>query len=181
MTTEQSWPQLVESSESSSDAFRKGMRKFAASVTVITTVKDGVPHGMTATAFSSVAADPPTILVVINQTARTHPLIDASGVFAVNLLNVSQRHLANQFSAKHPNQFEGIEYFNGPKTQAPIFQEAASFLECRLTNRIDVETHTVFFGRVLTCETNDRAPLLYYCGGYHNLAMHPNLELELSR
>ena len=150
----------------SSDDFRAAMRKFAASVTIVTTNSDGQPHGMTATAVSSVSADPPTILVVINRTARTHPLIGSAGAFAVNLLARDQQGLANRFSVKHPDQFDGIDYFESPHIRAPVFYGVASFVECRLISQKDVGTHTVFFGEVLHCGTAGAVPLLYYEGAF---------------
>ena len=151
------------------DNFRAAMRKFASSVTVITTSNAGTHHGMTATAVCSVSADPPTILVVVNRTARTHPLIGAAGVFTVNLLTQEQQGLANRFSGHHPDQFGGIDYRETALTGSPVFDGVASFLECRLVSQLDVGTHTVFFGRVLHCGGSEAAPLLYHEGSYRDL------------
>ena len=150
----------------SQDDFRAAMRKFAASVTIVTTCSDGQHHGMTATAVSSVSAEPPTILVVINRTARTHPLIGSAGAFTVNLLARDQQDLAKRFSVKYPDQFDGIEYFESPHIRAPVFYGVASFLECRLIRQMDIGTHTVFFGEVLHCGTAGSVPLLYYEGSF---------------
>jgi flavin reductase len=152
------------------DAFRSAMRGFAASVTIITTSTDGKHHGMTATAVSSVSADPPTVLVVVNRTARTHPLIGSARAFTVNLLSSDQKELANRFSTKHPDQFDGVDYYESPNTGSPVFRGVTSYLECRLISQKDVGTHTVFFGEVLHCGAEETAPLLYYRGGYHDLA-----------
>ncbi len=147
-------------------SFRSAMRKFASSVTIITTSSGGHHHGMTATAFSSVSAEPPTILVVINRTARTHPLIGSAGAFTVNLLTGDQQALAARFSTKHPDQFDGIGFHSSPNTGSPVFHGVACYLECRLISRMDVGTHTVFFGEVLHCEAAGSDPLIYYDGGY---------------
>ena len=155
--------------EVDANEFRAAMRNFASSVTIITTNTGGQHHGMTATAVCSVSAEPPTILVVVNRTARTHPLIEATGAFTVNLLARDQQALAARFSVKHPNQFEGIDYFETVRTRSPVFREVASFLECRLVSQLDVGTHTVFFGRVLHCKGSSALPLLYHEGEYRDL------------
>jgi flavin reductase (DIM6/NTAB) family NADH-FMN oxidoreductase RutF len=142
------------------------MRKFASSVTIITTTNGGEHHGMTATAVFSVSADPPTVLVVINRTARTHPLIGSAGAFTVNLMAGDQQALADRFSAKHPNQFEGLDFDLSPNMGSPVFRGVASFLECRLISQMDVGTHTVFFGEVLHCHAATVDPLVYYDGAY---------------
>ena len=54
------------------DAFKAAMSRFATGVTIVTTHdKDGI-HGFTVNAFASVTADPPTVLVCVNRTARAH-------------------------------------------------------------------------------------------------------------
>ena len=45
------------------DEFRNAMRRLAVAVNVITISVDGAPMGMTATALSSLCADPPSLLI----------------------------------------------------------------------------------------------------------------------
>jgi flavin reductase (DIM6/NTAB) family NADH-FMN oxidoreductase RutF len=155
--------------------YRLAMRKFAASVTIITTGSGDQLHGMTATAVCSVSAEPPTILVVINRTARTHPLIGNAGFFTVNILAEDQRSLADRFSIKHPNQFEGISHNPSRNTKSPVLSGAAAYLECKLIRQVDVGTHTIFLGEVLHCNPSDANPLLYYEGRYSELALGQRL------
>src|SRR5437667_3540374 len=81
--------------------FRKVLSHFAAGVTVVTTV-DGErrPHGLTATAFSSVSLDPPLVLVCVDKQAETYPQFEPAGVFAVNFLSLEQQQISQRF-AKH--------------------------------------------------------------------------------
>lgn len=157
-------------SEVDATKFRSTMRKFAAGVTIITTVHQGTLHGMTATAICSVSADPPTVLVVINRTARTHPLIMGAGFFTVNILAKEQRWLAERFGLKLPDQFEGVEYARGKSTPSPVMSGVAAFLECQLVEQIDVETHTIFVGRVVGCGASASEPLAYCDGRYAQVA-----------
>lgn len=150
----------------SSDEFRAAMRQFASSVTIITTVNDNVPHGMTATAVCSVCAEPATVLVVVNRTTRSHPLIGAARSFTINLLSREQLELANRFSGKLADQFEGVDCFESPNTGSPVFEGVSSYLECELIDQVEMGTHTVFFGKVLYCGSSEDAPLLYHAGRY---------------
>ncbi len=150
------------------DTFRAVMRRQAASVTIITTNHDAAVHGMTATAFTSVCADPPTILIVINRSARSHPLIDRSGIFAVNILEAGQAAIAKRFSGKLDDQFDGVPFAHGV-TGAPIIDGASAYLECRISQRIEVETHTLFVGRVIAGATAPGEPLIYHEGAYAGL------------
>ncbi|ODA67741.1 FMN reductase (NADH) NtaB [Methyloligella halotolerans] len=143
------------------DIFRAVMRQLAGGVTVITTVDEGKPHGFTATAFCSVCAEPPTVLIVVNRTARTHPHIDARRHFAVNLLADSQTDLANRFAGKMENQFDGMSY-TIPEDGAPVFDGVAAQLQCIVSSRLDVGTHTIFIGDVVGGGTSESGPLVYH-------------------
>ncbi|MFD0986295.1 flavin reductase family protein [Methyloligella solikamskensis] len=143
------------------DIFRSAMRQLAGGVTIITTVDRGTLHGFTATAFCSVCAEPPTVLIVVNRTARTHPHIDARRHFAVNLLSDSQTDLANRFAGKMENQFEGMAY-TLPEGGAPVFDGVAAHLQCIVSSRLDVGTHTIFIGDVIGGGTSESGPLVYH-------------------
>jgi len=158
----------TESNAISRDTFRSVMRRQAASVTIITTCHDAALHGMTATAFTSVCADPPTILIVVNRSARSHPLIDGSGLFTVNILAEEQVALASRFSGKLDDQFNGVPFTLG-STGAPILEGCSAHLECVVAQRIEVETHTLFVGHVLAGATSPGEPLVYHEGIYSGL------------
>jgi flavin reductase (DIM6/NTAB) family NADH-FMN oxidoreductase RutF len=141
------------------------MRKLAGSVTVITTEDEGSLHGFTATAVCSVCADPPSILIVVNRSARTHPHIDKRGAFAVNILAEEQADLASHFATKSPNQFDGVEHTVTPRG-VPIISAAAAHIECRVDQKYDVGTHTIFIGHVIAGSTEMAAPLIYHDAQY---------------
>jgi len=67
-------------------AFLAAMRKVAATISLVTTRENGSAHGMTATAISSLSADPPAILVCIKRSASIHGPLCRVKWFCVNLL-----------------------------------------------------------------------------------------------
>jgi flavin reductase len=148
--------------------FRTVMRQLAASVTVITTDFGGSSHGMTATAVCSVCADPPTILIVVNRSARTHPIIAESGIFVVNILARNQSVLSDRFAGKIVDQFAGIDYTPGIEG-SPVLSGTAAHLECRVVAANDVGTHTIFIGQVIDGNAVSTQPLIYYNGKYVGL------------
>lgn len=148
--------------------FKNLMRGVASTVSVVTTVHEGEPHGMTATAFSSVSADPPMVLIVLNKTTRSHPLISASRLFIVNMLQEGQVELSARFAGKVDDQFAGIRWRPG-RTGAPILNDVLSYFECETVSEVDVGTHTIFVGRVIGGEASGKPPLLYHCGQYKSL------------
>jgi len=147
------------------DAFRSVMRQLAGAVTVITTEGSGKLHGFTATAVCSVCADPPTVLIAVNQSARTHPHIDQKDAFAINVLSEDQKGVAEHFATKGDNQFETAAYRLSERG-IPLLANAAAHLECEVYKMIPIGTHTLFVGRVIGTGFERRAPLVYYNARY---------------
>jgi flavin reductase len=146
-------------------SYRQAMRRIASSVAVITTAFGGRIHGMTATAMTSVSIDPPTLLVVVNRTTRTHPIIARSRRFAVNVLAVGQEEIARRFAAGVENQFDGVPH-ELHAAEVPIIAGTAATFVCIATEAIDVATHTIFIGEVEEARHADLVPLLYRDGRY---------------
>src|SRR3954470_24263864 len=94
-----------ELNEVSGDEFKLVMRRFAASVNVITSANGSVKNGMTATAVCSVSADPPSALIIVNKSTRSHPIIVDTKAFAVNVLSSSQKQVAGHFASKLADPF----------------------------------------------------------------------------
>ena len=148
--------------------FKAVMRKLAGTTCIISTGRDDGLHGLTATAVCSVSAEPPTILVVINRSSRTHPHIDANKAFTVNLLAEGQRAIAELFASKTPDQFAQIEH-SRLDDSCPVIDGAAAFLHCRVKHQLDVETHTIFIGEVMDGGVTAEKPLVYYDSGFWTL------------
>ncbi|MBN9604524.1 MAG: flavin reductase family protein [Afipia felis] len=147
------------------DQFKAVMRRFAASVNVITSADSDVLNGMTATAVCSVTTEPPSVLIIVNRANRSHPIIKNSQAFAVNVLSEEQKGLAQHFASRANDPFASVEHFIG-KTGCPIIKGADAFLECVVTQETEVGSHTIFVGQVVASETFDERPLLYHAGQY---------------
>lgn len=147
------------------NAFRTVMRQLAGCVTVISTEDSGSLHGFTATAVCSVCAEPPTILIAVNRTARTHPHIDRKGSYAVNILADGQKHIAEHFAGKKDDQFATIEHSIGV-TGVPLISGAAAHLECKVKQKISIGTHTLFVGEVIGSGADVLKPLIYHDAKY---------------
>jgi len=153
----------------SEEQFKSLMRSMAASVAIIATNQDGRYHGMTATAMCSVSATPATLLIVINRSTRSHPIISATKYFTVNILAEHQQAIGKRFASRHINPFDGIEHrvgFNG----SLIISEAAAYIECTTVAEIDVGTHTIFVGNIIGGDVSRARPLLYHDGKYKSVS-----------
>lgn len=152
------------------DAFKKALRGWASGVTVVTSRAGEKVHGMTVSAFSSVSADPPLVLVCANRASATHGIIEEGGVFAVNILAEHQQDVSNVFASSkyEDSRLERVGWTEGA-TGAPIIDEALASLECRVRSAHHEGSHTIYIGQVESVHANDADPLLYYKGGYRSL------------
>lgn len=152
------------------DAFKKALRGWASGVTVVTSRAGDKVHGMTVSAFSSVSADPPLVLVCANRASTTHGIIEEGGVFAVNILAEHQQEVSNVFASSkyEDSRLERVRWTEGA-TGAPIIDEALASLECRVRSAHHEGSHTIYIGQVESVEASDADPLLYYKGRYRSL------------
>jgi len=152
------------------DAYRAVMRGWPSGVTIVTMPGDEGPHGMTASAFTSVSVDPPMVLVVVDQRWRSHAHIAEHRVFCVNILAEGQAEWSDRFAGRHgalPDRFAGIATARGV-TGVPHLVAASAWLDCQVVQAHRAGDHTIFVGRVVACGSGEASarPLLYYDGAY---------------
>jgi flavin reductase len=158
------------------DRFRAVLGRFATGVSVMTTVVDGVPHGMTASAVSSVSLEPPLVLVCVERGAVMATQVAASGVFALSFLADVQADLSAGFA--DPSRPEGHAQFTGLATSeavtgALIVDGCVAWVDCRTWATYDGGDHLIVVGEVVALGaggvpegTQGPRPLLYYSSGY---------------
>ena len=177
-------PGCVDSDRVDPDRMRGALRDLVSPVTVITTILDGRAWGLTVSAFTPVCLDPPTILVCVNRETATAACIAAEGRFGVNVLAEHQTSLSRRCAAPGVPKFLAPDELLSTGGSAPvvspwvpIIRDALVSFECA-AERIDVGTHMVVLGRVLTMHTAStrstrstrsipvNRPLLYGNGQY---------------
>lgn len=150
------------------------MRGVASSVTVVTTDGPAGRHGATVSAFSSVSADPPTMLVCLRGGSRIAEAVARNGAFCINVLPQSQDAIADRFAGRHdadvPDRFEGIDC-HGASGTGPVLKDATAF-SCRTEQTVASGSHIIVIGHVVRIETGAPDPLAYLDGAYHRVAPH---------
>lgn len=154
--------------------FRQVLGRFATGVTVVTTTKDGVHHGMTANAFSSVSLDPPLILVSIDKRAGMHDYMMNSDIFCVNILSEQQKQWSDWWAGKAPK--DGDQFADAPYTTkatgSPVLDDSLGYLDCKVWARYEGGDHTLVLGEVqeASIDPNPEAkPLLFFSSKYHTI------------
>jgi flavin reductase (DIM6/NTAB) family NADH-FMN oxidoreductase RutF len=151
----------------SSQGFRTALGRFATGVTIVTArTADGSLIGLTANSFNSVSLEPALVLWSLgNKSASLEAFMQAEH-YAINVLSVSQKSLAERFASKVLERFQGVPYDSG-LGGAPIFAGNAATFECRTRSRYPEGDHVIFVGEVLRCAWEaDQSPLLYHGGKF---------------
>ena len=152
-----------------SDLFRRVMGRFATGVSIVTSALDGEMHGMTANAVCSVSLDPLLVLVCIDKSSHTHPVVEKSGIFALNFLAQDQEDLARLFadpSSPESHRLQDVPHRRAV-TGAPIIEGCLAYLDCRVVAAYPGGDHTIFVGEVGDAAIERRAPpLLFFKGRY---------------
>lgn len=104
-----------------SNDFRGAMRRLTTTVSVIASSMDGDWYGMTATAVTSVCAEPAALLVCINASSSLQSPVLASGRFCVNMLQVDQQDISTAFAGRLKGQgrFQAGDWHQS-RTACPI-------------------------------------------------------------
>jgi len=118
------------------------------------------------TAFQ-VIPEPPMVAVSVNKQNLTHEYITESRIFTISVLaEEAPMPIFGKFgfrSGRDIDKFEDIDYKIGA-TGAPILMNnVVAFVEAEVIESIDIETHTLFIGKILTSQTIDdsKTPMTY--------------------
>jgi flavin reductase (DIM6/NTAB) family NADH-FMN oxidoreductase RutF len=159
-----------------SEELRSAMRKWTTGVTVVATEVNQIKHGMTVNSFTSISLVPPLILVSLQQSTRTHKLVQEAGYFGLTILSKNQQKISDCFAGRkpdHKDRFEGLET-RVLVTGAPFIFGGLAFLDCRVVSTYEAGNHTLFIADVLAIllepETGGQGqPLVYYDRAYRLL------------
>ncbi|MBA3677443.1 MAG: flavin reductase family protein [Sphingosinicella sp.] len=154
-----------------SEGFKQAMRRVASTVNVITICVDGQPMGITATAMSSLAMDPPSLLVCINRAAAMHGSFKDVTHFGVNVLHHDQAHFAQMFADRQKADLRFADGWHLDCERPPRLLDAQASILCRRIDHHQFGTHSIFIGIVEDVVVRpDIDPLVYLDGKYGSWA-----------
>lgn len=157
------------------DNVRRAVGSLATGVTVITTLDENfAPVGMTATAFTPLSAEPPSVLICVNRGSRTHATILGSGLFGVNLLSWTSQTISDRCAKPGGDKALPAAWLDSSGcSAAPMLRDAMAFFDCRVENSMENGSHVVITGTVASvalAETRDSMdPLLHFRGQYRHV------------
>jgi flavin reductase (DIM6/NTAB) family NADH-FMN oxidoreductase RutF len=113
---------------------REVMARSLTGVAVVTAPGPDGPVGGTVSSFTSVALEPPTMLVCLERAGRVHAGVSAAGCYAINILAGSQARLARRFAERGLDQGERFRWLDlgHGVTGSPLIGGVAAWLDCRV-------------------------------------------------
>jgi len=150
----------------------KALYKLGYGLYVVCSRKGNKLNGQIANTVFQITSEPPTIAVSINKNNLTHEFIKESKVFTASVLcQDTPLSFIGHFgfkSGRDIDKFEGINYKIG-ETQAPVvIDNAVTYLEAKVTQEVDVGTHTIFIGELVGAEVINEEECMTYAH-YHQV------------
>ena len=148
----------------------KPLEKVQYGVYIITSAYGENMSGQLANAVMQVTAEPVEFAVCISKRNFTYGLIDRSGKFAITALS---REAPFEFmgkfgfkSGRDVNKFENVSYSLSQDGIPLITQYVTAVYEFEVINKLDVQTHVIFIGKVknmiMADENKDTMTYEYY-------------------
>lgn len=155
---------------------------FATGVTIVTARGPaGAPVGLTASSFNSVSLTPPLVLWSLAHRTSSHEVFAQASHYAIHVLTVEQRALAERFATRGVDRFAGLAWHEGAGG-VPVLAGAAAVFECFNRSRHVEGDHTIFIGQVERCSHAEGAsPLLYHGGMFYTEHLLGSLSDEATR
>ena len=133
---------------------------------VVASQKQGKLNAQIANTVIQVTSEPPAIAVCINKQNLTHEFITQSKVFTASILSQdTPLSFIGHFgfkSGRELDKLKDVNYRLG-ETKAPIvLDHSLAYLEARVTNQVDVGTHTIFIGELVGADVlKEGEPMTY--------------------
>lgn len=143
---------------------KNAFRNMSYGVYVVSTLDGERPTGCVANSAMQITSEPATIAVSINHDNYTNACIEKTGKFAISILTEqSDAGIIGRFgfqSGKDVNKFDGVEAV--VKEGISVVADACSYLVCKVINKMETATHTVFLGEVIAADVlKEEEPMTY--------------------
>ena len=152
--------------------FRNAMSLLTTAVNVITTEGEAGLHGFTASAVCSVTDTPPTLLVCMNQSSRSHTHFVDNKILSVNVLGAQHEKISNAFASSKLSSEDRFKLgaWTTLETGSPILEDALVSFDCEIEQIQEVGTHSVFMCRVIAIKQSQQdESLVYFNRAYHQV------------
>ena len=140
----------------SDDKIKDALRMMPYGFYAFTTKNGDDLNAMVVNWVSQVSFTPRLIAVGLQKTSYSHGVVSEGQVFGLNLfLNEDKEAImgVTKGRSKNPDKMEEADYTNAPETGVPVLEGCAAYIECKVTQIIDVGgDHDIVIGEAVNAD-----------------------------
>jgi len=144
----------------------KTLYKISYGLYVVSSKKDDKLNGQIANTIFQATADPPTMVVCLNNQNLTNEFVRESNLFGVSILT---KETPMQFighfgfkSGREVDKFKDLNFKIGATGCPIVLDYTLGYLEAQVFNQLNVGTHTLFVGKIVEAEIIKEAEPMTY-------------------
>ena len=149
--------------------FKEVAGHFATGVVVVSAITPDGPTGFTCQTFGSLSLEPVLVSFAASSSGRSWPRTRAAGVVGINVLSSTQEDVARVFAVSGAEKFQGVGWTPAPQG-SPLLDGALAHLEGRILSVTTHGDHDIVTVAIDFASASRGRPLLYYRGGFAELA-----------
>lgn len=149
--------------------FKEVLGHYASGLVVVSAQTPEGPAGFTCQTFGSLSLDPPLVTFAAASDGNSWGLLRRSGQVGISVLAVDQEPLARRFATSGVDKFEGTPWETGPEG-SPLLDGALAHIEGRVSGITTHGDHDVAVVEVTYVHARSGHPLIYFRGGFGELA-----------
>lgn len=146
-------------------------RKMSYGVYIVSSLDGDRPTGCIANSIMQITSSPATVAVSVNHDNYTNGCIEKTGKFAFSIMaEDSDSGLIGNFgfrSGKDADKFESVDY--EMVQRVPVVKHTCGYVVCKVVDKMETSTHTVFLGEVIDAEAYDGMGEAMTYAYYHNV------------
>lgn len=157
---------------------------------LVTSVKEGRHDICTVAWAGTVCTNPPMVSISLRPSRLCYEYISASGVFVINVTTeklVRETDYCGVRSGRDEDKFEkmGLKTAVGPHTGCMMLEDSPVCIECKVTEKKALGSHTMFIAKVLAVHVDEEyldaserfdfaktQPIVYSHGEYRGLGRY---------
>lgn len=141
----------------------KALKKMEYGVYVVTLGQGSNGNAFTASWLTQVSAEPPMIALAVHNKHQSCPQLKDNGSFVINMIAAGEEVVAQRYYGPAESGYEKLKSAaiqTAPVTGCAILNGTVAYLECKISNSVSVENHTVFIAEIVGGKVEKNSPIL---------------------
>jgi flavin reductase (DIM6/NTAB) family NADH-FMN oxidoreductase RutF len=145
---------------------------YPSGVTAVCAMRRGSPVGFAVSSFAPVSLNPPLVLVCVQHTSTTWPLLADLPRLGLSILGSSQGATCRQLASKTTDRFAGVGW-TATERGAVMLDDSAAWLDCSIHEVVTAGDHDLVLLRIEALRVHPGvSPLVFHASRFHSLTAH---------